>query len=313
LSACIGAPDGGGLPDDKAATAAEGLGIAGSKVGATTLSNPSTPSATRVWVGSIVAPFPTVKYVAPPPVDADLRPDGAMRFYGADPSLPTEGLQIDVMNVGTDPAYGPSGRLSINGSVFNTALYQYGGTATAPNTLNPGERGYLTAEIPYGFVQDCQPYAVQIDLDQTMQSGPNVFANDTRAVLAYETGVVCPLGWSAPINAANLGQVAEPHEDGKSLQDIVSSVEIARLDGNRCSHCHNNTGAHAYQPDVAPDAISSPLIDAFQPSGGSLEGPVNWACGGNPWSQQFIAQPLSVKPQYLKDALQKWLTDGTLP
>jgi hypothetical protein len=310
MNACGGAPDGVGAADDSTGGSQQGLRAVGSTFSTTT----TVATERRAWnPGSVVAPAPSV-FNPGTPVDADLRPDGAMRFYGADPNLPTEGLQVDVVNVGTDPAYGPAGHLSINGIVFSTALYQYyGGTATAANTLNPGERGYLTAEIPYGFVQDCQSQVVQIDLDHNMQSGPNVFANDTRAVLAYETGVVCPLTWTTPINAATVGATLDSHEDGKSLQDIVSSVEIARIDGFRCSHCHNSAGGHVYAPSVAPDAVSVPLIDAFQPSGGNAEGAVNWACGSNPWATQFVAQPDSVKPPYLKAAFQKWLNDGILP
>jgi hypothetical protein len=315
MTACGGAPDGVGAPAESAGKTQETLLARGTFTTAT-IANGATASPLRSnLAGSAVAPLATVSNPGTaPPVDADLRPDGAMRFYGVDPNQPTEGLQVDVVNIGTDPAYGPASHLSINGYSFSTALYQYyGGTATALNTLNPGERGYLQAEIPTAFVLACSQYTVQIDLDHTMQSGPNVFANDTRTVLAYETGVVCPLAWTTPINTATVGTTLDVHEDGKSLQDIVSSVEIGRLDGHRCSDCHNNLHLYPYQPEVAPGAVSVPPIDPFQPSGGYVEGPVNWACGGNPWSQQFIAQPDSVKPPYLKAALQKWLNDGTLP
>jgi hypothetical protein len=264
-------------------------------------------------VFTVPPPVATVVYDPGPP-NADLRPDGAMRYYG--PAQPTLGLQIDVVNVGTTPATGAAGRVSIAGSVFNVALYQYyGGTASAPNTVNPGERGYLKADVPPNFLALCGAYQVQIDLDHTLQAGTNVFANDTRSVLAYETGGVCRLNWSTPINGATLGQEPDAHEAGKSLQDIVSSIEVARVDGNRCSTCHNSGTnpassyvAAPYRPNVAPGVASAP-IDPFMFIGGN-EG---WACGGNPWASQFIAVPDNVsysKPKYLKDAFRKWLSDG---
>jgi hypothetical protein len=313
VTACGGAPEGVGAPDESAGKTQQDL-FARNTFTTAAIANGGTASPPRnPLAGSIAAPIATVFSPVTPP-DADLRPDGAMRFYGVDPNQPTEGLQVDVVNIGTDPAYGPTGRLSINGIAFSTALYQYyGGTATASNTVNPGERGYLEVEIPTGFLLDCSQYTVQIDLDQTMQSGPNVFANDTQTVLAYETGVVCPLGWTTLINSATVGASLSVYEDGKSLQTIVSSVESGRQDGHRCSDCHNNLNLHPYQPDMPPGSVSVPPIDAFQPSGGNVEGAVNWACGFNPWSQQFIAQPDGVKPPYLKAAFQKWLNDGTRP
>jgi hypothetical protein len=272
-----------------------------------------TPPPRRPPVVFFPGPVATVVYDPGPP-NADLRPDGAMRYYG--PAEPTLGLQIDVVNVGTTPAYGPSSHVNIEGSVFSAVLYQYyGGTATAANTVNPGERGYLKADVPPSLLLPCLEYQVQIDLDHTMQSGTGVFDNDTRTVLPYETGLSCKLNWSTPINGATLGQEPDQHDAGKSLQDIVSSIEIARIDGNRCSTCHNsgtnptsNNIPEVYRPNVAAGVPSAP-IDPFLFIGGN-EG---WACGGSPWAEKFIAVPANAsyaKPQYLKDAFQKWLSDG---
>jgi hypothetical protein len=264
----------------------------------------------------VLTTLPPVVVSDPGPPNADLRPDGAMRYYG--PAQPYLGLQIDVVNVGTTPATGAIGRVSIAGSMFTVALYQYfGGTAPpGTNTVNPGERGYLKADVPPNFLALCGAYQVQIDIDQTMQVGNSVFANDTRSVLAYETGASCKLNWGTPINGATLGQEPDAHDAGKSLQDIVSSIEIARTDGNRCSTCHNS-GANPssnfipapYRPSVSAGTPSAP-IDPFQFIGGDAAG---WACGGNPWASRFIAVPEGAsyaKPKYLKDAFQKWLNDG---
>jgi hypothetical protein len=274
-----------------------------------------TPPPRRLPVPSLPLPGPVevAPYSGPP--NADLRPDGAMRYYATSES--NVGLQIDVVNVGLTPAYGPSGHVNIEGSEFSAVLYQYyGGTATAANTVNPGERGYLKADVPGSLLIPCLEYQVQIDLDRTMQSGTGVFDNDTRTVLPYETGVSCKLKWGTPINGATLGQEPDRHEAGKSLQDIVSSIEIGRDDHQLCSNCHNsgtnptsNYDPEVYRPSVAQNVASAP-IDPFVPMG-----PENWACGGDPWAQKFIDVPADVpyaKPQYLKDAFQKWFNDGIL-
>jgi hypothetical protein len=239
------------------------------------------------------------------PTYSDLQLDGTMRFYGG--GTPTLGLQIDVTNIGNAPAYGPSGRVSINGVVLSGALYQYyGGSATnQPNTVNPNEHGYIKVEVPTYLMAACQTYAVQIDLDHTMQAGDgNPFANDSGNV-----STTCALGWSTPIDTLHLGHAPDPIIAGKSLQDIVSSVVSGRADGLLCSTCHNaQSGSNfAYRPNVTPGVASAP-IDPFMFIGGD-EG---WACGGNPWARQFINLPASVyvKPEYLKDAFNKWLNDG---
>lgn len=279
--------------------------------------DPIAPPAPRPRPPVVFTPAPVATVVFDPVAPgggSDLRPDGAMRYYG--PANPTLGLQIDVVNVGAAPAYGPTGRVSIAGSVFNVALFQYyGGTAIPANTVNPGERGYLKALIPTTLLSLCGAYQVQIDLDHTMQSDAGAFANDTRSVLAYETGASCKLNWTTPINGATLGVAPDQHEAGKSLQDIVSSIEIARVDGNRCSTCHNsgtnpasNNIPEPYRPNVAAGVPSAP-IDPFLYVGGNQA----WVCGSNPWARQFIAVPDGVsysKPQYLKDAFQKWVNDG---
>lgn len=264
----------------------------------------STAELTFVAAGRL----PVAKLVRDPgyyvPTYSDLQLDGTMRYYGG--GTPTLGLQIDVTNRGNAPAYGPSGRVSVAGVVLSAALYQYyGGSATQANTVNPNERGYIKVEVPATLLTSCQSYTVQIDLDHTMQAGDSsAFTNDSGSV-----STICPLGWSTPIDTRHLGHVPDPLIAGKSLRDIVSSVVSARSDGLLCSSCHNaqSGGNYAYRPNVAPNVASSP-IDPFMFIGGDQ----GWACGSNPWAQQFIHLSASVtpKPEYLKEAFQKWLNDG---
>jgi hypothetical protein len=250
--------------------------------------------------------------VLPPstPPNSDLRPDGAMRYYG---SAPTFGLQIDVVNIGTTPATGTSGRISIGPYTYSGALYQYyGGTATTANTVNPGERGYIKVNIPSNLLSLCGAYPVTIDLDHTMQAGPNPFANDTRTVYAYTTGYACRLTWYRPINGATLGYEPDPKVTGKSLQEIVSSAQIARADNNRCSACHHSTSSYPYAPTVAVNGVSNPLIDPFAP----VSQDQAWIGTSSPWLPRFLELPdsgsASAKPAYLKNAFRKWLLDGAI-
>jgi len=306
----------GGASDDSSLEGADELGegqdsLTFNAAGSTTLQTQYTQPI-KLGFGTIFRPpvgpiGPVV--VADPTPNSDLRPEGAMRYYG--PAQPTLGLQIDVTNIGTTPAYGPSGRVIIAGSIYTATLYQYwGGTATAANTVNPGERGYLLVRIPPNLLAPCGSYSVQIDVDRNMQTASNAFANDTRSTLAYETGVVCRLTWTSPLNAATLGTAPTAAMGGKfaagsSLQDIVSSVYAGRSDGMRCSSCHNSTDVNPYRPPVAKNGVSAPLVDPFQFYGGAQ----GWACGSDPWAFRF-ANTTYPKPQYLRDALRKWMTDG---
>lgn len=255
-------------------------------------------------------PIPTTPPAPAPPPDSDLRPDGAMRYYGGSG---TWGLQIDVVNIGTTPATGTSGRVAIGPYFFTGKLYQYwGGTATTLNTVNPKERGYIKIDVPANLLSLCGAYQVQIDVDRSMQAGANPFANDTRSVLAYETGASCRLTWYRPVNGATLGHEPDAKIAGKSLRDIVSSVEIARGDNNKCSACHHNASPYPYAPAVAQNAASDPLIDPFTP----VSGTEAWLGTSAPWLPRFLELPESgsaaAKPAYLKDAFRKWLLDGAI-
>ncbi len=249
----------------------------------------------------VILPIGPITTVGVAPPQADLKPDGVMRYYGG--GTPTLGLQINVTNVGDTPATGASGRVNVAGVVLSAALYQYyGGTSTVPNTVNPGEHGYIKVEVPANLLVACHAYAVQIDLDHTMQQGdPPVFANDSGSV-----STVCPLSWTTPIDQLNLGHVADPSVQGKSLSNIVSSFVSGRPDGALCSSCHNSGASYPYHPSVAPNG--SGTIDPFLPASGTTA----WVCGSNPWGPQFINLPVSVYPHtpHLKEAVGKWLSDG---
>ncbi|HMJ12647.1 MAG TPA: hypothetical protein VK524_14590, partial [Polyangiaceae bacterium] len=302
-TACGGAAEGNTVEDE---VGGEAIGANQEAISfgtvATSTFQKQYPAVSPIIKGTYRPPIgPIGPIVADPTPNSDLRPEGAMRFYG--PAQPTLGLQIDVTNIGTSPAYGPSGRVIIAGSIYSATLYQYyGGTATAANTVNAGERGYLLVRIPPNVLSRCGSYGVQIDVDHNMQNGTNAFANDLRPTLAYETGVTCRLAWTSPLNAATLGTaptqaMGSKFAAGSSLQDIVSSIQPGRPDGMRCSSCHNSTDVNPYRPPVAKGGVSAPAVDPFQFYGGSQ----GWACGSDPWAFRF-ANTAYPKPQYLRDA-----------
>ena len=150
----------------------------------------------------VIRPPVIVKPIVIAPVNpiADLTLDGVMRYYGG--GTPTLGLQINVTNIGDSPATGVSGTVSINGSNFSGALHPYfNGTPTTPNTVKPGEHGYIKVEVPASLMAPCTSYTVKIDLGHTMQGGSSaVFNNDTAIVTT-----VCRLTWTTPIEAKHLG------------------------------------------------------------------------------------------------------------
>jgi hypothetical protein len=257
----------------------------------------------RSPIGVIISspPVATVVFTTP---NADLKLDGVMRYYGG--GTPTLGLQINVTNVGSSPATGTSGRVSVAGVVLSGALYQYyGGTSQQANTVNPGEHGYIKVEVPATLLAACSVYAVQIDLDRTMQAGDaSVFANDSATV-----STVCPLHWTTVIDQVTLGHVAAPAVQGKTLGNIVSSFVSGRPDGALCSHCHNANASYPYHPNFPPDG--SGYIDPFLP----VSGTQTWICGGPPvWSERFVNLPVTTYPHTpdLKEVVSKWVADGAI-
>ncbi|HMJ11660.1 MAG TPA: hypothetical protein VK524_09625 [Polyangiaceae bacterium] len=302
LAACSGAAE----PDE--ASIETNVGVSHAALPVNPIEPPEDPEPTPRPPRPVPTTPPTPVPHAPP--DSDLRPDGAMRYYGGGSVW---GVQIDVVNIGTTPATGVSGRVSIGPYFFTGKLYQYfGGTSTTPNTVNPRERGYIKIDVPPTLLSLCGSYPVQIDVDHTMQAGANPFANDSRSVLAYETGASCRLTWYRPVNGATLGHEPDAKIAGKSLRDIVSSVEIARGDNNKCSACHHSASPYPYAPAVAQNMASVPPIDPFAVASGDQA----WLGTSAPWLPRFLELPESgsaaAKPAYLKDAFRKWLLDGAI-
>jgi len=298
LLACGAAPEGTGDPTEaELGTSEQELAFA------------IAPVATVTKDTTAIALKPPKIIITKPPLVvlplsvSDLVPDGVMRYYGG--GTPTLGLQINVTNVGDAPATGVSGTVSINGNVLSGALYQYyGGTATAANTVNPGQRGYIKVEVPTSLMAPCTAYTVKIDLGHTMQGGDgSVFNNDTASVTT-----VCTLTWTAPIEAKHLGHPPDAAIAGKRLGDIVSSVVSGRPDGALCSSCHHSASSYPYHPNV-PAGVAQ-AIDPFV----NISGNESWGCSSNTWAAQFIYLPVSTFPhtEVLKEAVAKWRSDGAI-
>jgi hypothetical protein len=229
------------------------------------------------------------------PAGSDLRLEGTMRYYANGPS--SIGLQINVVNIGNRPATAASGTVSVAGLQVTGALYQYfGGSATAPNTVNPGERGYIKVDLAAGTLAPCGHYPVHIDLGRTMQSGsPDPFANDSGQVATQ-----C-LAWTTPIDGDDLGVTPDPLIAGKTIEGIVSSEVSGRADGLLCSACHYAGSGHPYSPPVAAGGTAQ--IAPTDVIGGHT-----WAGPGG-WADQFMAQT-AIKPAHLRDMFNVWRTDG---
>lgn len=231
---------------------------------------------------------------------ADLAPEGTLRFYTR--SATRVGVQIDVRNVGNLPASG-SGQVQLGGYLLPVTLYQYwGGTATTPNTVKPGERGYLLADMPQSALAECSSYGLQIDVGHTLQFGSvGVFANDVATARSQ-----CAIRWSAPVTAARLGTTPDPKLNGVSLEDFVSSRVVVRADNLKCSACHYAGSGRSYSPPVAQN--QSATIDAWQTIGG-----LTWMGTGG-WADRFLAQGPGTagnKPAHLRGVFTKWKADGS--
>jgi hypothetical protein len=247
---------------------------------------------------------------------ADLTPDGSIRYIAVGSA--TYDLQINVVNIGTNPTQGSATRVSLNGQSFDATLYHYwDGTYDFPNVVSPDKRGYLIVKNYRSDVglSPCQPVKVQIDIDQRLQYGRDLGGsyevNDTQDALFYATGFSCPLTWTTRINAATTGiepdsTVGDDHGTGFSLQAIVSSHVSGRQDGQRCSACHNyeSTDPFEYNPQIPPGGFHIIPVEPFDPiSDGEA-----WVGGSSPWINKFLMRP--EKTPYLKAVFSKWLSDG---
>ena len=173
---------------------------------------------------------PDILTVDPPSGFADLIPDGSMRYI--DTGYSSYDIQINVVNVGTAATSGSTTRAEIGGSIYNVTLYHYWDGTTNHDHVLPGQRGYLlvrnypmtTRLVP------CRTASVQIDLDHTLQYG-DYQGNDTREVLFYETGSLCDLTWTTPINAATTG--IEPSSLQASFSPDPTRGSTAKLRTSR--------------------------------------------------------------------------------
>jgi len=109
--------------------------------------------------------------------------------------------------------------------------------------------------------------------------------------------------WTVPLDLAKLGMPSNPKVDGKTLQQIVSSVLAGRDDGKLCSDCHNRSAAAGgYGVPVESGKSSSPILSIqLQLDGHRWAGP-----GG--WAERFIANP--TKPEGVKNLLKAWKDSG---
>jgi hypothetical protein len=233
------------------------------------------------------------------PHASDLRADGALRF--SDRGDGTTDVQVNVVNVGDRPASGASGHVKVGGATAVGDLQQLpGGTATTPNTLNPGDRGFLHLVVPQGTVARCTHTKVELDLDHAFQSGdPDPFANDAASV---ETPCIT---WSRPIDddAAGSAFAPDPFLAGKTLGGIVGGSQIGRKDGQSCTACHYSGSGNPYSPPLAQGGSGTIAPD-------ETIGTSTWDAPDG-YAAKFLQ--VATKPQYLKDVFDQWLKDGALP
>ena len=211
------------------------------------------------------------------PQGSDLRPEGSMRFY--DRGDGTIGVRVNVVNIGNQPASGASGRARIGTSTADAKLHPYiDGTATAPNAVPPGGRGYIEVVLPQNALARCMQPQVVIDLDHKFQSGaPDPFANDTAEVWTQ-----C-VTWSRPISGDSLGFDPDPFLEGKTLGNIVGSSEVGRKDLKLCSQCHHEASGNKYSPPLPSDGSG-----VIHPT--DLIGGTTWAAPGG-WAVSVPHQP----------------------
>ena len=229
-------------------------------------------------------------------LSADLQPEGRLRFYARGNG--TIGVQIDVKNVGNLWVTAPSSRTRLNGNDYTTPLYPYAGTPTSPaNAVAPGGRGYLLAILPAGALAACRTYSVAIDRDRAVQAGlPDPFANDVS------TAATQCLTWTTPITSVALESVQpDPLIANKTIQSIVSSIEIGRADDRRCSYCHYAGSGRPYSPNVTRDHWA--LVGPQDVISGKT-----WAEAGG-WGDRFIGLT-NAKPYHLRSMFTTWKSHG---
>lgn len=113
------------------------------------------------------------------------------------------------------------------------------------------------------------------------------------------------VGWNEPLDSRMFGMTANPNFDGKTLAQIIASIEPGRDDGLLCSACHNEEeAAGGYGVEVARNQASLDLDPRDDVYGRTWVGP-----GG--WAERFINN--NTKPQNIKAALQAWIDGNYQP
>lgn len=240
------------------------------------------------------------------PASVDLRATGTVHFTTE--SDGSQYVMIDVINGGSAPAIARRTITYLAEYLVQGSLNQYqGGSATVPNTVNPGERGYIALTLPRGGLSRCGQYWLILDYFHELQFGtPDPFANDSGAVQTQ-----C-LRWDTPVDSYTFPAGSSSAVlQRKSLSQIVGGFVTGRDDKKLCSECHFKNTPLAYHAPMYQGA--SAVIDPYAVIDGHT-----WA---DPlgWPDLFFRQPtdhpdiLSSKPLVLKNLIEQWLTDGAQP
>ena len=97
---------------------------------------------------------------------------------------------LRIKNIGNTPSRYPGSimRILLNGAVINGNVYGSNGSGgynlNAP--IAPGQEGLVLFSLPLNTIRGCAKVTVQIDADRTYQYGGDVFANDTKLMVAVD-------------------------------------------------------------------------------------------------------------------------------
>ncbi len=116
------------------------------------------------------------------------------------------------------------------------------------------------------------------------------------------TATKTTLGWNEPIYSAQFGLEPNKNVDGKTLAEIVSSLDYGRDDGKTCISCHNSDealGDYGYELELDEAAYEMESTDVI--SGRS------WA-GEDGWASRFSVN--ETKPKNVKAVFKAWMKGG---
>lgn len=107
-----------------------------------------------------------------------------------------QSVYVYVKNVGNRPLKAINAQVKINGVVYDGLLYgpdNRGGSLGGP--IEVGETGKIIVSRPVGSYHHCQGLQIHIDPRRRLQaatSGADVFANDSKSLIAFEYGNIRP-------------------------------------------------------------------------------------------------------------------------